>query len=302
MVCRQRAQPPDRGSAPTPTPATRWEERVLRRHGRKPHGSIGVSAGVSRPATSAHADRRRRRHAEQRSPRAARVDRGPRSPTPIEIGEPQPGRDVDDSGGGDQHDRQPRPAAQQRGDRQQPERERQHPRVEVRLEGVGAGPGDAVAQREGAPRAPRSPTECWNSTRADQQSASQMSAQSTAGTRRGRTPRARAPVMPRRAPRGPRRTTISRPWASMSAASRGKAAGFERADDDGNVERLVGAAVAIAGAVGRGERARTGRPPRGPRRRRPALLVHIWPSSALGRRSTGRGTSCSRRYTLSCPR
>ena len=40
-------------------------------------------------------------------------------------------------------------APEQRGQRQQPQAERQHARVEVRLEGVGAGARDAVAQREG---------------------------------------------------------------------------------------------------------------------------------------------------------
>ena len=76
--------------------------------------------------------------------------------------------------------------------------------------------------------------------------------------------------------------SISRPWASISDAVARKRRRVEARVDDRDVERLIGDAVAVAGAVGRGqqhEEDAAGRPTR------PAATWRVTqkpPSSALG--------------------
>ena len=213
--------------------------------------------------------------------------------TPISTANQSAGRDVDESRRPRRaRSRRPEAAAEQRGDGEGAEAERQHPRMEVRLERVGAGAWNPVPQRERRRERDRQPGRRDRVARPIATRPSR-SAAATAGTRPGTGTSSGSPVT--RTMRGDDLVAQHQPALRVDQRriARERVRLAAPATTTGNVERLIGDAVPVAGAVGGGEQhEETRRQPQlhdscGASRASTRALVRESPRPRSARRSTG---------------
>ena len=221
------------------------EQGILRRHRLQPggvHRSQGraQASGGKRPE-ACHAAQRGGCHRTRSHPA---IQNGQRDAE--QHREPHRRRGVDDGGDGHERHRQPGSAPQDCCRGEQAEAERQHPRMKVRLEGIRARPRDAVTQgKRGAKRGhdPRTAVDAG----ADEYEAGPGRCQREQVT-------GEEEHLDREAARAEERAEdlVEHHVAPLRVQQRAvvrKCAGIGRMEDDGNVEGLIGGAVAVSRAI-----------------------------------------------------